>query len=251
MPHSCEKLLYHEWLRIYQSLTIIVSVDQIPRYQIVNNLYFKISHDDHKSSPNAPDIFKILDLFIYFFFQKNISILNIFPILSDPFIVMLKKLSSVNKRLWKNGTHFVHHVSNIRNVRLDRHYFIRSLSRIPLLPLLSYIFRFISPSYPRVSSSKCQLERPDNSIRGNNQQAFPLSMVLLCLCVWRYRESHGTEMDCGDECETRWPRLLSESSANIPISRSFLQRRGLKNFSTVEIKRLVSRVYYYRGLIYL
>lgn len=119
----------------------------------------------------------------------------------------------------------------------------------PPTPLL-YIFRFISPSYPRVSSSKCQLERPDNSIRGNNQQAFPLTMVL-CLCVWRYRESHGTEMDCGDECETRWPRLLSESSANIPISRSFLQRRGLKNFSTLEIKRLVSRVYYYRGLIYL
>lgn len=105
MPHSCEKSLYHEWLRIYQSLTIIVSVDQIPRYQIVNNLYFKISHDDYKSSPNAPDIFKILDLFIYFFFQKNISIPNIFPILSDPFIVILKKLSSVNKRLWKNGTH--------------------------------------------------------------------------------------------------------------------------------------------------
>lgn len=82
----------------------------------------------------------------------------------------------------KNGTHLLyttHHVSNIRNVRLDRHYFIRSLSRIPLFPLRSYIFRLISRlRTPRVSSSKCQLERLDNSIRGNNQQAFPFSWIL-------------------------------------------------------------------------
>lgn len=64
------------------------------------------------------------------------------------------------------------YASNIRNVRLDRRYFIRSLSRIPLLPL-HYIISFASS---RVSSSKCQLERPDNSIRGNNRQAFPFAL---------------------------------------------------------------------------
>lgn len=107
IPHSCEKSLYHEWLRIYQSLTIIVSVDQIPRYQIVNNLYFKISHDDHKSSPNAPDIFKMIFLpysrFIYLFFfpEKYIDP----QYFSNLVHRHLKKLSSVNKRLWKNGTH--------------------------------------------------------------------------------------------------------------------------------------------------
>lgn len=88
---------------------------------------------------------------------------------------------------------------------------------IPLLPTIHLSYIFLAPT-----RLFFKMPRLDDSIKGETigEPSPRRGSVLVWRCVYRRN-------GLADECKTRWLpwRLMSESSANIPISR-FLSSRG-------------------------